>query len=100
MRGVLLAVLVLAALAGASPAPAAAEAGDEEPFIVVYEDSVREPGAATSRRERAQGFRARQRFEEAVKGFAAPLSRRQPPACVATRPSRPWCPTARCVRRR
>ena len=94
----LLGALVL--LSAGMPGPAHARGAEEQPYIVVYEDSVREPGAATSRRERAQGFRARQRFEEAVKGFAAPLSRRQPPACIATRPSRPWCPTARCVRRR
>jgi hypothetical protein len=61
MRGALLAVVVLTVLAGAPPAPAAAQAPGTEPFIVVYEDSVREPAAATGRRERAQGFRARQR---------------------------------------
>lgn len=66
-------VVLLAALAGATPAPAAAQAPEEASFIVVYEDSVRGPGAATSRRERAQGFRAQQRFDQAVKGFAAPL---------------------------
>ncbi|MDQ3608490.1 MAG: protease inhibitor I9 family protein, partial [Actinomycetota bacterium] len=69
---VLLAALLL--LAFGVPGPAYARATDEERYIVVYEDSVRAPGAATQRRERAQGFRADHRFGQVVKGFAARLS--------------------------
>ncbi|MDQ3607544.1 MAG: S8 family serine peptidase [Actinomycetota bacterium] len=93
-------VVLLAAVSGGAPAPAAAQAPEEEPFIVVYEDSVREPGAATSRRERAQGFRSEQRFEQTVKGFAAPLSRGQAAdlrgddAVAAVVPDRPLRATA------
>jgi len=88
-------LVLLAALASGAPALAAAQAPEDESFIVVYEDSVREPGPATSRRERAQGFRARQRFEQTVKGFAAPLSRaqvarlRRDDAVAAVVPDRP-----------
>lgn len=66
---------VLLVLAAGVPGPAHARASaDDERYIVVYEDSVRAPGAATQRRERAQGFRADHRFVRVVKGFSAQLS--------------------------
>lgn len=74
-RRLLLALLVV--LAAGVPGPAQARTSGEQRYIVVYEDSVRAPGAATQRRERAQGFRAGHRFGRAVKGFSANLSRRQ-----------------------
>jgi subtilisin len=48
-------------------------------YIVVYEAGVADPAAATDRRERARGFRARFVYRRALKGFAARLS----PAQVA-----------------
>ena len=67
----------LLVLAGAVPGPAHARTSDEERYIVVYEDSVRAPDAATQRRERAQRFRADHRFGQVVKGFSAKLSHGQ-----------------------
>ena len=46
-------------------------------YIVVFRDSVENVRAATRRRERAHGFKARLRYSRAVKGFAARLSARQ-----------------------
>jgi len=69
----LLVVLVL-------PSGAAAARPDERipgRYIVVYERSVADAGAATQRREGAQGFRARQRYSRALKGFSARLNERQ-----------------------
>src|SRR6266540_6655202 len=43
-------------------------------YIVVYERSVRDVSGETTKRERAQGFKARFRYRHAVKGFAAKLS--------------------------
>jgi subtilisin family serine protease len=85
----------LVLLAAGVPGPAHARGAGEERYIVVYEDSVRAPGAATQRRERAQGFRADHRFGEVVKGFAARLSGgqvtrlREDRAVAAVVPDRP-----------
>ena len=72
--GCRLLVAALVLFAGGLSGPAHARASDDERYIVVYEDSVRAPGAATQRRERTQGFRADHRFRQVVKGFSATLS--------------------------
>ena len=46
-------------------------------YIVVYRDAVEAPGAKTHRLERAHGFSARFRYDEALQGFAARLNERQ-----------------------
>ena len=46
-------------------------------YIVLYEQHVADATAATTRRERSHGFRARLRYSKAVKGFAATLSAAQ-----------------------
>ena len=86
--------LLLALLA--PPSASAARPGDPIPgqYIVVYERSVDDAGAATQRREDAQGFRARNRYSRAFKGFAGRLSDRQverlsaDPAVAAVVPDR------------
>ena len=61
----------------------AAEAGARSPevvpgqYVVLYEDTVRDPSAETTARERRDGFRSRLRYGKAVKGFAAKLNARQ-----------------------
>ena len=64
--------------------PTAALAADERRaesvrgrYIVLFEQSVVDPDRATSRREKAHGFRARFRYDTALKGFAARLGRGQ-----------------------
>ena len=72
-RTSLLALVLLVALC----APAAAARPDERidgQFIVVFDESVDRPGAATAARERRHGFRAKHRYAHAVKGFAARLT--------------------------
>lgn len=74
-----IAVLVFAALAasaGAAPIHLAPRAGAVIPgrYIVVYNGSVASSDAATDRRQRAEGFRARLRYRSTLKGFAATLS--------------------------
>jgi subtilisin len=61
------------------PAPALGAAGSRIPgrYIVVYDPAVKDPGAATERRVRSQGFRVRRNYREAIKGFTAELSARQ-----------------------
>ncbi len=71
---------VLAALMPLLALPVADASAAREPevvpgrYVVVYERSVQDPGQATDRRERAQGFRAALRYERAVKGFSARLA--------------------------
>ena len=62
--------------AGAAPERKSKRAGEllAGRYIVVYEQAVRNPNAETERQERARGFRARFRYDRAVKGFAAKLS--------------------------
>ncbi|HEV2821041.1 MAG TPA: S8 family serine peptidase [Solirubrobacteraceae bacterium] len=77
VRGGRLLLAALVVFAAGLPGPAHARTSDEERYIVVYEDSVRAPGAATQRREHVQRFRADHRFGQVVKGFSAKLSRGQ-----------------------
>jgi subtilisin family serine protease len=65
----------LALAGGASARTPGASVGER--YIVVYETSVDGAAAATTRRERSQGFRARLRYASAVKGFAATLTAEQ-----------------------
>ena len=68
-------LLVSAALVLAFASDAMAASARD--YIVVYRDSVSDPGATTSRLERADGFASRFRYAHALKGFAATLSSRQ-----------------------
>ncbi|HWI08431.1 MAG TPA: S8 family serine peptidase [Solirubrobacteraceae bacterium] len=72
----LVAGLVFASGAGARPA-ASGGAPANGRYIVVYDQHVADPSAATARRERSQGFRARLRYASAIKGFAATLTAQQ-----------------------
>jgi subtilisin len=65
----LVTVAALAALPGAAFAR-----GEKASYIAVYEPAVANPGAATSRREQRDGFKAKFRYSRAVKGFAADLT--------------------------
>ncbi|CAB4860690.1 unannotated protein [freshwater metagenome] len=74
------ATTVLLALAAVVALPAVASAAPtRDPdlipgqYIVVYKNSVQLPGAATTRREAREGFRAQQRYSHALKGFSAKL---------------------------
>ncbi|HET9010366.1 MAG TPA: S8 family serine peptidase [Gemmatimonadaceae bacterium] len=77
MRRPLLAILLLALAAALGAAPAGAAAPAKAPYIAVYKSSVASPGAATTRREARDGFRARFRYAHAIKGFAASLTSAQ-----------------------
>ena len=70
----LLCLPLLAPSAAAAARPAERIPGQ---YIVVYERSVDDARAATQRREDAQGFRARNRYSRALKGFSARLTDRQ-----------------------
>src|SRR3954453_12401806 len=72
LRLAVLSILVLALLA-ALPGGASAAPGDQS-YIVVYKQSVSDPGSVTTRHERADGFSAKFRYSHAIKGFAAKLS--------------------------
>lgn len=91
------AIALSACAAGAaSPGTAQGAPGSRIPdrYIVVYDSDVQNAEAATTRRARAQDFRVRRRYEQAVKGFAATLSSRQvarlrsDPAVAAVVPDR------------
>jgi subtilisin len=73
--------LLVAALGAALLAPASASARGGEPvrgqYIVVFKASVGDANRATDDQERAQGFRARYRYDRALKGFTARLSQQQ-----------------------
>ena len=69
-----LAVLVSSAAVLAAAGPAVAQEVAAEPYVVAYSDATATPGALTAALERAGGFRADQRYEFALKGFAARLS--------------------------
>lgn len=66
-------IAVFAALVPVAGAARAARAG----YVAVYANSVTDPGAATSRRERRDGFTSRFRYSHALKGFAANLTAAQ-----------------------
>ncbi|HEV2753868.1 MAG TPA: S8 family serine peptidase, partial [Solirubrobacteraceae bacterium] len=68
----LVALVLPSAAAGARP-----QERIPDGYIVVYERSVDDAGAATQRRESAQGFRARHRYSRVLKGFSARLNDRQ-----------------------
>src|SRR3954453_2899401 len=72
LRLAVLSILVLALLA-ALPGGASAAPGDQS-YIVVYKQSVSDPGSLTAKHERADGFSANFRYSHAIKGFAAKLS--------------------------
>ena len=46
-------------------------------YVVVFRDSVRDPGARTDQLERTHGFASDLRYAHALKGFAAQLSSAQ-----------------------
>ncbi|MDP8967455.1 MAG: S8 family serine peptidase, partial [Actinomycetota bacterium] len=73
----LVAGLALGGAADARPAANADATAVAGRYIVLYDKSVQDADAATTRRERAQGFRARLRYSSAVKGFAARLTAEQ-----------------------
>ncbi|MFP5361265.1 MAG: S8 family serine peptidase [Thermoleophilia bacterium] len=76
--GVLLvAVMVFASDARAGPSAGAGDSPVAGRYIVLYDQSIDDGAAATARRERAQGFRARLRYSRAVSGFAATLTAEQ-----------------------
>ena len=72
-------IVALASVAVADPATAAPRAVETIPgrYVVVYADSVSEPGRETDERQRRHGFRASHRYGSVVKGFAAKLSSEQ-----------------------
>ncbi len=84
-------VLALAALAVSAAGTGSAHAATPPSgviagrYIVMYAPTVRDPAAATSRRERSSGFHARFRYTQALKGFAATLSDDQVRALRADR---------------
>ncbi len=59
------------------PPPAPREQRIPGRYIVVYKNSVSDPGAQTKKREREKGFKSRRRFKKALKGFVADLSKDQ-----------------------
>ncbi|MEA2385953.1 MAG: hypothetical protein QOJ22_127 [Thermoleophilaceae bacterium] len=65
------------ALAGPAPASADRQFAPSDGYIVVYKQSVADPGGETSERERKRGFKSRLRYRSAVKGFAAELTSAQ-----------------------
>ncbi|MDQ6914261.1 MAG: S8 family serine peptidase [Actinomycetota bacterium] len=76
-----LSAVLFAALAAALLLPASAPARGGEPiqgqYIVVFKGSVGDANQATDDQERAQGFRAKYRYDRALKGFTARLSAQQ-----------------------
>ena len=59
------------------PAPSVQEHGDgtiNGKYIVVFEDSVENPGQLTDQLRGEHGFQPTHRYSQALKGFAAPLS--------------------------
>ena len=84
----------LLALTFAAPAAPAAERSEDR-YIVVYERSVANADAETTRQQSARGFKARFRYRRTVKGFAATLSSaqaaglRRDPDVAAVVPDRP-----------
>lgn len=76
-------VLALAGTGEAQATTRAATAPAAERYIVLYDNAVDDAAAATARRERSHGFRARLRYSSAVGGFAASLTPAQADALRA-----------------
>ena len=73
-RSAALAAGLLAVAAGALAAPAAANAGDPRPYIVVLDDSVAHPSDVAAEHRRRHGAQVTFTYASALKGYAAALT--------------------------